>query len=124
MKRKRLRAILQIAADLTQAGGQIDVSRMDRAGSGGEREEQAWELEIRAIAKKGGVEVREVFPCAIREDQQKRIADNDVDLLLAEMPSNVRANKPFVRDLRWLRDNSNATPYCSAIAASTRSRNN
>lgn len=106
MKRKRLRAILQIAADLTRAGGQIDVSRMDRSGSGDDREEQAWALEIKAIAEKVGVEINEVFPCAIREDQQKRVTDHDVDLLLAEMPSNVRANKPFVRDLRWLRDNS------------------
>jgi amino acid transporter len=106
MKRKRLRAILQIAADLTQAGGSIDVSRLDRSGPGGTREEQAWALEIHAIAKKVGVTINEVYPCAIREDQQERIDENNVDLLLAEMPNDVRANKPFVRDLRWLRDNS------------------
>lgn len=106
MKRKRLRAILQIAADLTRAGGTIDVSRLDRSGPGGAREEQAWALEIQAIAKKVGVDINEVFPCAIREDQQRRIDDHSVDLLLAEMPSDIRANKPFVRDLRWLRDNS------------------
>lgn len=106
MKRRRLRAILQIAGDLTQAGGQIDVGRMDRSGSGDDREEQAWALEIKAIAEKVGVEIHQVFPCAIREEQQKRVTDHAVDLLLAEMPSNIRANKPFVRDLRWLRDNS------------------
>jgi amino acid transporter len=106
MKRKRLRAILQIAADLTQAGGSIDVSRLDRSGPGGTREEQAWALEIHAIARKVGVKINEVYPCAIREDQQKRIDENNVDLLLAEMPNDVRANRPFVRDLRWLRDNS------------------
>lgn len=106
MKRKRLRAILQIAADLTRAGGSIDVSRLDRSGPGGTREEQAWALEIQAIAQKVGVAINEVFPCAIREDQQKRIGEYNVDLLLAEMPNNIRANKPFVRDLRWLRDNS------------------
>ena len=34
------------------------------------------------------------------------MTNEDIDLLLAEMPSDVRANRSFVRDLRWLRDNS------------------
>ena len=106
MKRRRLREILQIAADLTQAGGSIDISRLDRGGAGDAREEQAWALEIEAIAKKVGVKLNEIFPSAIREDHQKRIDENNIDLLLAEMPSDLRANRPFVRDLRWLRDNS------------------
>ncbi|MDJ0923703.1 MAG: amino acid permease [Acidimicrobiia bacterium] len=106
MKRRRLREILQIAADLTRAGGRIDISRVDRGGSGGTREEQAWALEIEAIAKKVGVQLSEIIPCAIREDHQKRINESDIDLLLAEMPSDIRENKPFVRDLRWLRDNA------------------
>lgn len=106
MKRRRLREILQIAADLTQAGGVIDISRVDRNGPGDAREEQAWALEIEAIAEKVGVELNEIIPCAIREDHQRRINEQGIDLLLAEMPSDIRANKPFVRDLRWLRDNA------------------
>ncbi|MCP4304064.1 MAG: amino acid permease [bacterium] len=106
MKRRRLREMLQIAADLTRAGGRIDISRLDRGGTGDDREEQAWAIEIEAIAAKVGVELNEIFPSAIREDHQKRIDENDIDLLLAEMPSDVRANRPFVRDLRWMRDNS------------------
>lgn len=106
MKRRRLREMLQIAADLTRAGGAIDISRLDRGGPGDGREEQAWALEIEAIAAKVGVELNEIVPSAIREDHQKRIDENEIDLLLAEMPSDVRANRPFVRDLRWLRDNS------------------
>lgn len=106
MKRDRLKEILQIAADLAQAGGRIDISRVDRSGAGDAREEQAWALEVKAIADKIDVEINEIIACAIREDHQKRIGDNDIDLLLAEMPSDVRANRPFVRDLRWLRDNS------------------
>ncbi|MCP4966301.1 MAG: amino acid permease [bacterium] len=106
MKRRRLREMLQIAADLTRAGGRIDISRLDRGGTGDDREEQAWAIEIEAIAAKVGVELNEIIPSAIREDHQKRIDENDIDLLLAEMPSDVRANRPFVRDLRWMRDNS------------------
>ncbi len=106
MKRRRLREILQIAADLTRAGGSIDISRLDRGGPGDAREEQAWAQEIEAIAKKVGVELNEIIPSAIREDHQKRIDEQNIDLLLAEMPSDVRSNRPFVRDLRWLRDNS------------------
>ncbi len=106
MKRRRLREILQIAADLTQTGGRIDISRLDRAGPGDTHEEQAWAAEISAIAEKGGVTLNEIIPCAIREDHQRRIAETGVDLLLAEMPTDIRANRPFVRDLRWLRDNS------------------
>ncbi len=106
MKRRRLREILQIAADLTQAGGIIDISRVDRNGPGDAREEQAWALEIEAIARKVGVELNEIIPCAIREDHQQRINEQGIDLLLAEMPNDIRANKPFVRDLRWLRDNA------------------
>ncbi len=106
MRRRRLREILQIAADLTRAGGKVDISRVDRGGTGGTREEQAWASEIDAIAKRVGIELNEIIPCAIREDHQRRINESDIDLLLAEMPSDIRANKPFVRDLRWLRDNS------------------
>ena len=106
MKRTRLREILQIAADLTKAGGSIDISRLDRGGQGDTREEQAWAVEIESIARKAGVRLNEINPSAIREDQQQRISDSNVDLLLAEMPSDLRANRPFVRDLRWLRDNS------------------
>lgn len=106
MKRRRLREMLQIAADLTRAGGSIDISRLDRGGTGDAREEQAWALEIEAIAAKVGVELNEIVPSAIREDHQQRIDENDIDLLLAEMPSDIRDNRPFVRDLRWLRDNS------------------
>jgi amino acid transporter len=106
MKRDRLREILQIAADLLQAGGKIDISRVDRSGAGDAREEQAWALEVRAIADKIDVEINEIIACSIREDHQTHIGDNDIDLLLAEMPNDVRANRPFVRDLRWLRDNS------------------
>jgi amino acid transporter len=106
MKRDRLREILQIAADLLQAGGKIDISRVDRSGAGDAREEQAWALEVRAIADKIDVEINEIIACSIREDHQTHIGDNDIDLLLTEMPNDVRANRPFVRDLRWLRDNS------------------
>ncbi|MCP3996868.1 MAG: APC family permease, partial [bacterium] len=106
MKRKRLRQMLTIAADLTQAGGHIDISRLDRGGPSDSREEQAWALEIAAIAKKAGVILNEIIPSAIREDHQRRISERGISLLLAEMPSDVRANRPFVRDLRWLRDNS------------------
>lgn len=106
MKRRRLREMLQIAADLTRAGGSIDISRLDRGGTGDGRDEQAWALEITEIAKKVDVELNEIIPSAIREDHQQRIDETDIDLLLAEMPSDVRANRPFVRDLRWLRDNS------------------
>jgi hypothetical protein len=106
MTRQRLQEILQIAADLTRAGGKIDISRVDRGGTGEAREEQAWALEIDAIAKRVGVELNEIIPCAIREDHQNLINESDVDLLLAEMPNDIRANKPFIRDLRWLRDNS------------------
>jgi nucleotide-binding universal stress UspA family protein len=55
---------------------------------------------------KAGVVVDRVIPSAMREDHQRWIDENDIDLLLAEMPSELQANKPFVRDLRWLRDNS------------------
>ncbi len=106
MRRRRLREILQIAADLTRTDGRIDISRVDRGGTGGTREEQAWAAEIEAIAKRVGVELNEIIPCAIREDHQNRINESDIDLLLAEMPTDIRANRPFVRDLRWLRDNS------------------
>lgn len=106
MKRNRLREILQIAADLTQAGGTIDISRLDRSGAGEPREERAWVLEIRAIADKMGVDLNNVYSSAIREDHEKHIEESNVDLLLAEMPSDIRANRYFVRDLRWLRDNS------------------
>ncbi len=106
MTRARLREILQIAADLTRAGGIIDISRLDRTGPGDDREEQAWAMEIESIAERAGVSLNEIIPSAIREDHQRRIDEYGVDLLLAEMPSDVRANRPFVRDLRWLRDNS------------------
>lgn len=106
MKRRRLREILQIAADLSRAGGQIDISRLDRSGPGGTREEHAWALEVEAIAKKAGFTLNRIIPCAIREDHQRRISEEGIDLLLAEMPSDIRANRPFVRDLRWLRDNA------------------
>lgn len=106
MKRRRLQEILQIAGDLTQAGGKIDVSRLDRAGAGEPREEQAWALEIEAIARKVGVSISDTLPSAIREDHQRRIGDCNIDLLLAEMPTDIRENRIFVRDLRWLRDNS------------------
>lgn len=106
MTRTRLREILQIAADLTQAGGMIDISRLDRGGPGDAREEQAWAMEVEAIANKAGVRLNDINPSDIREEQQKRIDEANIDLLLAEMPSDVRANRPFVRDLRWLRDNS------------------
>jgi amino acid transporter len=106
MRRDRLAAILQIAADLTRAGGSIDISRLDRAGKGEPHEERAWQLEIEAIAAKAGVQLNEIYPSAIREDHQRLIGEAHVDLLLAEMPSDVRANRQFVRDLRWLRDNS------------------
>ena len=106
MKRRRLRQILQIATDLTQDGGQIDISRLDRGGPGDAHEEQAWALEIAAIAKKAGVVLNEIIPSAIREDHQRRIDESGISLLLAEMPADVRANRSFVRDLRWLRDNS------------------
>nr|MDJ0952079.1 APC family permease [Acidimicrobiia bacterium] len=106
MTRDRLREILQIAADLTQAGGAIDISRLDRGGPSDDREEQAWAMEIDSIARRAGVVLNEIIPSAIREDHQRRIDEQGIDLLLAEMPSDVRANRPFVRDLRWLRDNS------------------
>jgi hypothetical protein len=106
MTRTRLREILQIAADLTQDGGTIEISRLDRGGAGDAREEQAWAMEIQAISMKAGVVVDRVIPSAMREDHQRWIDENDIDLLLAEMPSELQANKPFVRDLRWLRDNS------------------
>lgn len=106
MTRKRLQEILQIAADLTQDGGTIDISRLDRGGPGDAREEHAFSLEVNAIARKIGVVVDEVLPSAIREDHQRWIDENGIDLLLAEMPSELRTNRPFVRDLRWLRDNS------------------
>ncbi len=106
MKRNRLREILQIAADLLQAGGKIDISRVDRSGPGDAREEQAWALEVTAIADRIDVEINEIISCSIREDHQSHINDNDIDLLLAEMPNDIHANRPFVRDLRWLRDNS------------------
>jgi amino acid transporter len=107
MKRRRLREILQIAADLTRSGGTIDISRLDRSGQGDDREEQAWALEIAAIAEKMDVELTQVLPCAIREEHQQRIEERRVDLLLAEMPTDEEhENRPFVRDLRWLRDNS------------------
>jgi len=48
----------------------------------------------------------EIIPSAIREEHQQLITERGFDLLLAEMPSDQRANRPFVRDLRWLRDNS------------------
>ena len=86
MKRRRLREILQIAADLTRAGGQIDISRLDRGGPGGTREEHAWALEVEAIAKKAGFTLNRIIPCAIREDHQRRIGEDGIDLLLAEMP--------------------------------------
>ncbi len=63
-------------------------------------------MEIQAISMKAGVVVDRVIPSAMREDHQTWIDENDIDLLLAEMPSELQANKPFVRDLRWLRDNS------------------
>jgi len=106
MTRTRLREILQIAADLTQDGGTIEISRLDRGGPSDAREEQAWALEAGSIAKKAGVVVDRVIPSAIREDHQTWIGKNNIDLLLAEMPNDLRANRPFVRDLRWLRDNS------------------
>ena len=106
MTRKRLQGILQIAADLTQDGGTIDISRVDRGGPGDAREEQAFALEVNAIARKMGVVVDRVMPSAIREQQQHRIDEDGIDLLLAEMPNDLRTNRPFVRDLRWLRDNS------------------
>lgn len=105
MTRTRLREILHIAADLTQAGGVIDISRLDRGGPRDAHEEQAWALEIEAIARKAGVALNEIIPSSIREDHQRRISEGNIDLLLAEMPSDVRTNRPFVRDLRWLRDN-------------------
>jgi nucleotide-binding universal stress UspA family protein len=106
MTRTRLKEILQIASDLTQDGGTIEISRLDRGGPSDAREEQAWAMEAGSIAKKAGVVVDRVIPSAIREDHQARIGTNNIDLLLAEMPSDLRANRPFVRDLRWLRDNS------------------
>ena len=106
MTRTRLREILQIAADLTQDGGTIEISRLDRNGPGDAREEQAWAMEIQAISRKAGVVVDRVIPSAMREDHQRWIDESGIDLLLAEMPSELQANKPFVRDLRWLRDNS------------------
>ncbi len=106
MTRDRLREILQIAADLTQAGGAIDISRLDRGGPSDDREEQAWAMEIESIARRAGVVLNEIIPSAIREDHQRRIDEYGIDLLLAEMPTDIRANRPFVRDLRWLRDNS------------------
>jgi amino acid transporter len=106
MRRERLREILQIAGDLTSAGGTVDVSRLDRGGEGDRREERAWAAEISATAAGCGIALGATIPSAIREDHQSRISDDDVDLLLAEMPSDIRANRPFVRDLKWLRDNS------------------
>ena len=61
---------------------------------------------IAAIARKAGVALNGIIPSAIREEHQRRIEADGVDLLLAEMPSDLRANRPFVRDLRWLRDTS------------------
>jgi nucleotide-binding universal stress UspA family protein len=106
MTRTRLREILQIAVDLTRADGTIDISRLDRNGAGEPHEERAWAMEIEAITAKMGVEINKVHPSAIREDHQQRIDEDGVDLLLAEMPSDVRSDRPFIRDLRWLRDNS------------------
>jgi len=106
MKRDRLREILQLAADLTRSGGKIDVSRVDRRGRGEDRAEQAWAAEIRTTAADLGITLNDVLPSAIREDQQQRIEDQGVDFLLAEMPQEIRANRAFVRDLRWLRDNA------------------
>ena len=106
MTRNRLREILQIAVDLTQDGGTIDISRLDRTGPTDRREEQAWALEVAAIAKKTGVVLDNIIPSAIREDHQQWIDEHSIDLLLAEMPSDLRTNRPFVRDLRWLRENS------------------
>lgn len=106
MTRTRLQEILQIAVDLTQDGGTIDISRLDRTGPGDTREEQAWASEVAAIAKKAGVVVDNIIQSAIREDHQRWIEEREIDLLLAEMPSDLRTNRPFVRDLRWLRDNS------------------
>ena len=62
--------------------------------------------EVRSIAGKAGVVLDNIVPSAIREDHQRWIGEHDVDLLLAEMPSDLRANRPSVRDLSWLRDNS------------------
>lgn len=106
MTRTRLGEILQIAADLTQDGGRIDISRLDRDGTGDERQEQAWAAEVGAIARKAGVVLDNIIPSAIREDHQQWISEQGVDLLLAEMPSDLRTNRPFVRDLRWLLDNA------------------
>jgi hypothetical protein len=106
MTRRRLAEILQIAADLTQDGGTIEIGRLDRSGTDNGRQEQAWAAEVRAIAGKAGVVLDNIVPSAIREDHQRWIGEQGVDLLLAEMPSDLRANRPFVRDLRWLRDNS------------------
>ncbi len=106
MTRRRLGEILQIAADLTQDGGTIEIGRLDRAGAGDPRQEQAWAAEVRSIAGKAGVVLDNIVPSAIREDHQRWIGEHDVDLLLAEMPSDLRANRPSVRDLSWLRDNS------------------
>ena len=106
MTRRRLGEILQIAADLTQDGGIIEIGRLDRAGTGDPRQEQAWAAEVRSIAGKAGVVLDNIVPSAIREDHQRWIGEHDVDLLLAEMPSDLRANRPSVRDLSWLRDNS------------------
>jgi len=106
MRRERLREILQIAGDLTSTGGTVDVSRLDRGGEGDRREERAWTAEIDATARACGITLGSTTPSAIREDHQTRISEAGIDLLLAEMPSNIRANRPFIRDLKWLRDNS------------------
>jgi amino acid transporter len=106
MRRERLHDILKLAGDLAKARtGWIQVSRLDRRGPQSAQAEQAWTAEIMATAAKVGVTLHAVSSGGIREDQQRRIRDEGVDLVLAEMPQDLRANRPFVRDLRWLRDN-------------------